>query len=224
MPSSWSRCSASSSSPSRTRSPALSWVTSSMMSSHSGVAYSGWLPTSRYSRAPLRRKTLLLRPQLTTLRKRYRATSSGLSRRCPLNVHVTPYSFSIPKMRRSTTPAYGAQALVHAGAAVLAEPAPRGGPLAHHRNVSVASPLSVEPPWVVHELAAQWFLPATTVAERLFDLHRVVDGWVTAGAFVLAPPLYLGPPDHPVFRALAEHVRARHPDDRPAPFCFWDDL
>jgi hypothetical protein len=130
----------------------------------------------------------------------------------------------MPKIRRSTAPAYGAAALVHAGAAVLAEPAARGGPLAHHRNVSVASPLSVEPPWVVHELAAQWFLPATTVAERLADLHRVVDGWVTAGAFVLAPPLYLGPPDHPVFRALAEHVRARHPDDRPAPFCFWDDL
>jgi hypothetical protein len=90
--------------------------------------------------------------------------------------------------------------------------------------VSVASPLSVEPPWVVHELAAQWFLPATTVAERLADLHRVVDGWVTAGAFVLAPPLYLGPPDHPVFRALAEHVRGRHPDDRPTGFAYWDDL
>ena len=30
----------------------------------------GWLPTSRYRRAPLRRKTLLLRPQLTTLRNR----------------------------------------------------------------------------------------------------------------------------------------------------------
>ncbi len=90
--------------------------------------------------------------------------------------------------------------------------------------MSVASPLSVEPPWVVHELAAQWFLPATTVAERLADLHRVVDGWVTAGAFVLAPPLYLGPPDHPVFRALAEHVRAKGRDDRPVPFCYWDDL
>jgi hypothetical protein len=35
-----------------------------------GVAYSGWLPTSRYRRAPLRRKTLLLRPQETTRRKR----------------------------------------------------------------------------------------------------------------------------------------------------------
>ncbi|MBF4765195.1 hypothetical protein ISU07_18850 [Nocardioides islandensis] len=90
--------------------------------------------------------------------------------------------------------------------------------------MSVASPLSVEPPWVVHELAAQWFLPATTVAERLADLHRVVDGWVTAGTFVLAPPLYLGSPDHPVFRALSEHVRARHPDDRPAAFCYWDDV
>ena len=65
------------------RSPALSWVTSSRRSSHSGVAYSGWLPTSRYSRAPLRRKTLLLRPQDTTRRNRYRATSSGLIRRQP---------------------------------------------------------------------------------------------------------------------------------------------
>jgi hypothetical protein len=90
--------------------------------------------------------------------------------------------------------------------------------------MSVASPLSVEPPWVVHELAAQWFLPTTAVAERLADLHRVVDGWVTAGTFVLAPPLYLGPPDHPVFRALAEHVRARHPDDRPTRFRYWDDV
>ena len=90
--------------------------------------------------------------------------------------------------------------------------------------MSVASPLSVEPPWVVHELAAQWFLPTTAVAERLADLHRVVDGWVTAGVFVLAPPLYLGPPDHPVFRALAEHVRAKCPDDRATGFAYWDDL
>jgi hypothetical protein len=90
--------------------------------------------------------------------------------------------------------------------------------------VSVASPLSVEPPWVVHELAARWFLPTTSVAERLADLHRVVDGWVTAGAFVLAPPLYLGPPDHPVFRALAEHVLAKGRDDRATGFAYWDDL
>ncbi|MBF4770155.1 hypothetical protein ISU10_20465 [Nocardioides agariphilus] len=93
--------------------------------------------------------------------------------------------------------------------------------------MSVASPLSVEPPWVVHELSSQWFLPATQVAERLGDLHRVVDGWVTAGTFVLAPPLYLGPPDHPVFLALAEHVRARHPDDRLVhddSFDYWDDV
>jgi hypothetical protein len=90
--------------------------------------------------------------------------------------------------------------------------------------VSVASPLSVEPPWVVHELSSQWFLPATLVAERLADLHRVVDGWVTAGSFVLAPPLYLGAPDHPVFLALAEHVRARHRDDRPNGFHYWDDV
>jgi hypothetical protein len=62
------------------------------------------------------------------------------------------------------------------------------------------------------------------VAERLADLHRVVDGWVTSGAFVLAPPLYLGQPDHPVYRALSEHVRARHPDDRPTGFAYWDDV
>ena len=71
------------------------------MLSHSGVAYSGCEPTSRYRRAPFCRKTLELRPQLTTRRNRYRATSSGLSRRCPRSVHVTPYSFSRPKMRRS---------------------------------------------------------------------------------------------------------------------------
>jgi hypothetical protein len=29
----------------------------------------------------------------------------GAQRRCPLNVHVTPYSFSIPKILRSTRPA-----------------------------------------------------------------------------------------------------------------------
>jgi hypothetical protein len=62
------------------------------------------------------------------------------------------------------------------------------------------------------------------VAERLGDLHRVVDGWVTDGVFVLAPPLYLGQADHPVYRALAEHVRARHPDDRLNGFCYWDDV
>lgn len=62
--------------------------------------------TSKYRRAPFRRKTLLLRPHDTTRRKRYRATSSGDSRRCPLNVHVTPYSFSSPKMRRSMTEHY----------------------------------------------------------------------------------------------------------------------
>jgi hypothetical protein len=77
---------------------------------------------------------------------------------------------------------------------------------------------------VVHELSSQWFLAPHQVAERLTDLHRVVDGWVTAGAFVLAPPLYLGAPDHPVFLALAEHVRARHPDDRPHGFAYWDDV
>jgi hypothetical protein len=90
--------------------------------------------------------------------------------------------------------------------------------------VSVVSPLSVEPPWVVHELSARWFLPATQVAERLADLHRVVDGWVTSGTFVLAPPMYLGPVDHPVFLALAEHVRARDGDDRPTGFSYWDDV
>src|SRR5215213_1136540 len=102
MPSSRSRCSALDSRLSRMRSPALSWATRSSIESHSGVAYSGWLPTSRYRRAPFSRKTLLLRPQLTTRRNRYRATSSGLSRRGPRRVHVTPYSFSSPKMRLST--------------------------------------------------------------------------------------------------------------------------
>src|SRR5215831_18656545 len=101
MPSSRSRRSASTSSPSRIRSPALSWITRSAMLSHSGVAYSGWLPTSRYSRAPLRRNTLLLRPQETTRRNRYLATSSGDSRLLPRKVQVTPYSFSRPKMRLS---------------------------------------------------------------------------------------------------------------------------
>src|SRR5215467_10788566 len=104
IPSSRSRRSASTSSPSRIRSPALSWITRSVMLSHSGVTYSGWLPTSRYSRAPLRRNTLLLRPHDTTRRNRYLATSSGERRRCPRNVHVTPYSFSSPKIRRSTGP------------------------------------------------------------------------------------------------------------------------
>src|SRR5207344_2030789 len=49
----------------------------------------------------LRRKTLLLRPQDTTRRNRYRATSSGDSRRLPRNVQVTPYSFSRPNIRLS---------------------------------------------------------------------------------------------------------------------------
>jgi hypothetical protein len=77
---------------------------------------------------------------------------------------------------------------------------------------------------VVHELSSQWFVAASRVAERLADLHRVVDGWVTSGAFFLAPPLYLGQADHPVFRALSEHVRARHRDDRPNDFSYWDDV
>src|SRR5437879_7938729 len=42
----------------------------------------------------------LLRPHDTTRRNRYRATSSGDSRRCPRNVQVTPYSFS--RDRKST--------------------------------------------------------------------------------------------------------------------------
>ncbi len=89
---------------------------------------------------------------------------------------------------------------------------------------SVASPLSVEPPWVVHELAAQWFLPTTVVARRLADLHRVVDRVVSTGTFLLAPPLFLGHPDHPVFRALCEHVRGRHRDDPTPEFDYWDDV
>src|SRR5260370_21767806 len=104
MPSSRSRVSASTSRPSRMRSPALSWVTRAIRLSHSGVAYSGWLPTSRYSRAPLRRNTLLLRPHETTRRNRYLATSSGDRRRCPRNVQVTPYSFSSPNIRLSIRP------------------------------------------------------------------------------------------------------------------------
>ena len=52
------------------RSPALSWATRSCRESHSGVAYSGWEPTSRYSRAPLARKTFDERPHDTTLRNR----------------------------------------------------------------------------------------------------------------------------------------------------------
>src|SRR5690348_2991201 len=139
MPSSCSRRSASISRPSRIRSPALSWVTRSTMSSHSGVAYSGWLPTSRYSRAPLRRKTLLLRPQLTTLRNRYRATSSGERRRCPLKVQVTPYSFSIPKIRRSTSTSLGPGQHPGEGIAVQASELPRlaPGPL-EDRDLQVA--------------------------------------------------------------------------------------
>src|SRR5215207_547021 len=101
MPSSRRRCSADTSKLSRMRSPALSCTTTSYRLSHSGVAYSGCEPTSRYSRAPFCRNTLLLRPQLTTRRNRYRATSSGLSRRWPRRVQVTPYSFSSPKMRLS---------------------------------------------------------------------------------------------------------------------------
>src|SRR5947199_6350492 len=101
MPSSCSRISAAESRCSKIRSPALSCATSSLIESHSGVAYSGWEPTSRYKRAPFSRNTLDERPQWTTRRNRYRATSSGLSRRCPRNVHVTPYSFSSPRMRRS---------------------------------------------------------------------------------------------------------------------------
>src|SRR5271166_4455928 len=104
MPSSRSRVSASTSRPSRMRSPALSCATRSIRLSHSGVAYSGWLPTSRYSLAPLRRNTLLLRPHDTTRRNRYLATSSGDRRRCPRNVHVTPYSFSSPNIRLSIRP------------------------------------------------------------------------------------------------------------------------
>src|SRR6516165_6355968 len=122
MPSSRSRRSASTSRPSRIRSPALSWTTRSEMLSHSGVAYSGWLPTSRYSRAPLRRNTLLLRPQETTRRKRYLATSSGESLRLPRNVHVTPYSFSSPNIRLSI-----AESVNHG--AVTVQPRPRLGPL-----------------------------------------------------------------------------------------------
>ena len=43
---------------------------SSVMSSHSGVAYSGCEPTSRYRRAPFSNKTFDERPHDTTRRKR----------------------------------------------------------------------------------------------------------------------------------------------------------
>ena len=112
MPSSASRCSADSTRPSRMRSPARSCATTSRIESHSGVAYSGWLPTSRYRRAPFSRNTFDDRPQLTTLRKRYLATSSGDRRRWPRRTQVTPYSFSIPKMRRCTPPSYRRRAKV----------------------------------------------------------------------------------------------------------------
>src|SRR5690606_23821775 len=55
---------------------------------------------------PLARNTLEDRPQDTTRRNRYRATSSGLSRRWPRSVQVTPYSFSRPKIRRSIASTY----------------------------------------------------------------------------------------------------------------------
>src|SRR5215467_2915445 len=148
MPSSRSSFDAETSSCSRMRSPALSCTTRSRTESHSGVAYSGWLPTSRYSRAPLRRNTLLLRPQDTTRRNRYLATSSGDNRRCPRKVHVTPYSFSSPKIRRSIvahSPVHGnvlglgelEKPLVAALAAQarLIDPAERGRRVAHHAAV-----------------------------------------------------------------------------------------
>src|SRR5438093_4853981 len=106
MPSSCRRISAADRRCSRIRSPALSCATSSSVESHSGVAYSGCDPTSRYRRAPFSRNTFEDRPQWTTRRNRYRATSSGLSRRCPRKVHVTPYSFSSPKIRRSIRQGY----------------------------------------------------------------------------------------------------------------------
>src|SRR5215475_13155165 len=127
MPSSRSRRSASTSRPSSIRSPALSCVTRSTRLSHSGVAYSGWLPTSRYSLAPFRRNTLLLRPHETTRRNRYLATSSGESLRWPRNVHVTPYSFSSPKIRLSIWES------VNHGLAAAFAPAPGGLPV--HRDV-----------------------------------------------------------------------------------------
>src|SRR5215470_6262460 len=149
MPSSLSLRSASTSRPSRIRSPALSWVTRSTRLSHSGVAYSGWLPTSRYRRAPLRRNTLLLRPHETTRRNRYLATSSGESRRWPRNVQVTPYSFSSPNIRLSTgslrSPVHSdvlglgelEQAIVATLAAEpgLLHPAERCSGIAHHATV-----------------------------------------------------------------------------------------
>src|SRR5881409_300513 len=107
MPSSCRRTSAAARRASRIRSPALSWATRSVIESHSGVAYSGCEPTSRYSRAPFSRNTFEDLPQCTTRRNRYRATSSGERRRWPRNVQVTPYSFSKPKILRSTSMSVG---------------------------------------------------------------------------------------------------------------------
>ena len=56
----------------------------------------GDYPTSRYRRLPFSKNTLLDRPHATTLRKRNRETSSGLSRRCPRSENVIPYSVSMP--------------------------------------------------------------------------------------------------------------------------------
>src|SRR6266508_2682961 len=137
MPSSCRRTSAAASSASRIRSPALSWATRSAMASHSGVAYSGWEPTSRYNRAPFSRNTFEDRPQCTTRRNRYRATSSGERRRWPRNVQVTPYSFSSPKMRRSTGMSVGPPQVLacqDGGEFLVGEPAelpPPPGPVQH---------------------------------------------------------------------------------------------
>ena len=66
---------------------------------------------------------------------------------------------------------------------------------------------------------------AAQVAERLTDLHRIVGrvgdrGDLRAGTARCTSAT----PTTPVFLALAEHVRARHPDDRPTCFSYWDDV
>src|SRR3972149_4825896 len=137
MPSSLSLFSAWCSRSSTIRSPALSWIPRSVTSSHSGVAYSGWNPVSRYSRAPFSRKTFALRAPGMTFSKRYRATLSGDRRRWPFRVQVSPYSFSRPKIRRFTPAsaehdlARGAQELAERLHRNAPELAPRLGPVEH---------------------------------------------------------------------------------------------
>jgi len=81
-----------------TRSPARSCSKASIGSRASAVAYSGWEPTSRYSREPLVRYVFVERARDTTGWNIIIATcaaSTGWSE----PVTDTPYSVSTPKMR-----------------------------------------------------------------------------------------------------------------------------